>query len=299
MSNLNEIKNRINSVRSTRQITSAMKMVASAKLHKAQALIENMHPYQQKLEEMLESLLAADVRIESPYIEARPAERVAIVLFASNASLCGSFNANVQKMLEHVLQDYALLGRDRLQLFPVGKKAEEAVKRLGYTAEASCRTMADKPSYAAAHELADRLMQAFVAGRVDKVELIYHHFHSAGVQQLTRETYLPLRLSPSGASPSSASLPSASVSAPSEVFHRDYIMEPSREELLTRLLPLVLGQKMYTVLLDAHTSEHAARMMAMQTATDNAADLIQELTRQYNKSRQQAITNELLDIMNG
>ena len=292
MASLNEVKNRVSSVKSTRQITSAMKMVASAKLHKAQGRIENMLPYQRKLNEILTNFLSTDATIESPYTDERPVGRVAIVAFSSNSSLCGAFNSNVAKMLERTLEEYQSLGRENIQIYPVGKKVEEAVKKLGFVPQGSYQEMADKPSYMQAYELAGTLMKEFLEGRVDKVELIYHHFKSTGSQILTRDEYLPINLDKVAEEATESTAGKSS-------FNNDYIVEPSAARLITELLPKVLSQKIYTVLLDSNTSEHAARMLAMQAATDNANELIQDLTKQYNKSRQQAITNELLDIIGG
>ncbi len=292
MASLKEVKNRISSVKSTRQITSAMKMVTSAKLHKAQGRIENMLPYQRKLNEILTNFLSTDATIESPYTDERPVGRVAIVAFSSNSSLCGAFNSNVAKMLERTLEEYQSLGRENIQIYPVGKKVEEAVKKLGFVPQGSYQEMADKPSYMQAYELAGTLMKEFLEGRVDKVELIYHHFKSIGSQILTRDEYLPINLDKVAEEATESTAGKSS-------FNNDYIVEPSAARLITELLPKVLSQKIYTVLLDSNTSEHAARMLAMQAATDNANELIQDLTKQYNKSRQQAITNELLDIIGG
>ena len=292
MASLKEVKNRISSVKSTRQITSAMKMVASAKLHKAQGRIENMLPYQRKLNEILTNFLSTDATIESPYTDERPVGRVAIVAFSSNSSLCGAFNSNVAKMLERTLEEYQSLGRENIQIYPVGKKVEEAVKKLGFVPQGSYQEMADKPSYMQDYELAGTLMKEFLEGRVDKVELIYHHFKSTGSQILTRDEYLPINLDKVAEEATESTAGKSS-------FNNDYIVEPSAARLITELLPKVLSQKIYTVLLDSNTSEHAARMLAMQAATDNANELIQDLTKQYNKSRQQAITNELLDIIGG
>ena len=292
MASLKEVKNRISSVKSTRQITSAMKMVASAKLHKAQGGIENMLPYQRKLNEILTNFLSTDATIESPYTDERPVGRVAIVAFSSNSSLCGAFNSNVAKMLERTLEEYQSLGRENIQIYPVGKKVEEAVKKLGFVPQGSYQEMADKPSYMQAYELAGTLMKEFLEGRVDKVELIYHHFKSTGSQILTRDEYLPINLDKVAEEATESTAGKSS-------FNNDYIVEPSAARLITELLPKVLSQKIYTVLLDSNTSEHAARMLAMQAATDNANELIQDLTKQYNKSRQKAITNELLDIIGG
>ncbi|WP_288242493.1 F0F1 ATP synthase subunit gamma [uncultured Bacteroides sp.] len=292
MGSLKEVKNRINSVKSTRQITSAMKMVASAKLHKAQGRIENMLPYQQKLNEILTNFLSTDATFESPYTDVRPVTRVAIVVFSSNSSLCGAFNANVVKMLGETLEGYKSLGKDNILIYPVGKKVEAAVKKLGYTSQGSYQEMAEKPSYMQAYELAALLMQEFVEKQIDRVELIYHHFKSMGSQILTREEYLPIDLS-------KVETTAATEGSGKRGFQNDYIVEPSVGQLIADLLPKVLSQKLFTVLQDSNASEHAARTLAMQTATDNANELIQDLTKQYNKSRQQAITNELLDIIAG
>ena len=191
MASLKEVKTRINSVKSTRKITSAMKMVASAKLHKAQGAIENMLPYQKKLNKILTNFLSADLPIESPYIRAREVKRVAIIAFSSNTSLCGAFNANVIKMLLQTVSEYRTLGQDNILIFPIGKKVEEAVKRMGFQPGEIPPTLSDKPTYQEASDLADLLMKMYVAGEIDRVELIYHHFKSMGVQILLRETYLP------------------------------------------------------------------------------------------------------------
>lgn len=293
MASLKEVKNRISSVKSTRQITSAMKMVASAKLHKAQERVENMLPYQQKLNEILTNFLRTDATFESPYTDVRPLSRVAIVVLSSNSSLCGAYNSNVVKMLEYSLANYQSLGKENIMIYPVGKKVEEAVTKLGYLPQGSYQVMADKPSYVEAYKLAGKLMEEFVEKRIDHVELIYHHFKSMGSQVLLRENYLPIDLI------QVAEEAAENVSENAPHFNNDYIVEPSVGELIAELLPKVLSQKIFTVLLDSNTSEHAARTLAMQLATDNANELIQDLTKQYNKSRQQAITNELLDIIGG
>ena len=295
MASLKEVKTRINSVKSTRKITSAMKMVASAKLHKAQGAIENMLPYERKLNKILTNFLSADLPVESPYIKAREVKRVAIVAFSSNTSLCGAFNANVIKMLLQTVGEFRTLGQDNILIFPVGKKVDEAVKRLGFEPQETSPTLSDKPSYQEASELAHRLMEMYVSGDIDRVELIYHHFKSMGVQILLRETYLPIDLT--------RVVDEEEKQKEEEVqggeIANDYIIEPSAEELIANLIPTVFSQKLFTAAVDSNASEHAARTLAMQVATDNANELIQDLTKQYNKSRQQAITNELLDIVGG
>ena len=272
-----------------------MKMVASAKLHEAQGAIENMLPYERKLNKILTNFLSADLPVESPYIKAREVKRVAIVAFSSNTSLCGAFNANVIKMLLQTVGEFRTLGQDNILIFPVGKKVDEAVKRLGFEPQETSPTLSDKPSYQEASELAHRLMEMYVSGEIDRVELIYHHFKSMGVQILLRETYLPIDLT--------RVVDEEEKQKEEEVqggeIANDYIIEPSAEELIANLIPTVLSQKLFTAAVDSNASEHAARTLAMQVATDNANELIQDLTKQYNKSRQQAITNELLDIVGG
>ena len=234
MASLKEVKTRINSVKSTRKITSAMKMVASAKLHKAQGAIENMLPYERKLNKILTNFLSADLPVESPYIKAREVKRVAIVAFSSNTSLCGAFNANVIKMLLQTVGEFRTLGQDNILIFPVGKKVDEAVKRLGFQPQETSPTLSDKPSYQEASELAHRLMEMYVSGEIDRVELIYHHFKSMGVQILLRETYLPIDLT--------RVVDEEEKQKEEEVqggeIANDYIIEPSAEELITNLIPV-------------------------------------------------------------
>ena len=256
MASLKEVKGRIASVNNTRKITSAMKMVASAKLHKAQAAIESMLPYERRLHHILTDFMSNCTEVTSPFIVKREVKKVAVVVFASNTSLCGGFNA----------------------------KVADAVRKLGFRIEGDFQHMADKPSYQEAADLAADLMKRFLHGDVDKVELLYNHFKSTASQILTRETYLPIDLNNE---------------KKEEERTIDYILEPSAEELMQEMLPKVLRMKMFTVLLDSNAAEHAARTMAMQIATDNANELLQELTVMYNKSRQQSITNELLDIVGG
>ena len=284
MASLKEVKGRIATVNNTRKITSAMKMVASAKLHKAQTAITNMLPYEQRLHHLLTDFLVGS-DIESPYLTVRETKRVALVVFSSNSSLCGGFNANIIKHATQLLATYKGISPENILVYPVGKKVADALIKQGYAIQGDFQHMADKPSFAEAASLAQQLMDMFVKGEVDKVELLYNHFKSMATQVLTHEVYLPLQL------PDSSAL--------EEGAETDYLLEPSREELLVMLLPKVLRMKLYTVLLDSNASEHAARTMAMQIATDNADELLQELTLMYNKTRQQAITNELLDIVGG
>ena len=291
MSSLKEIKGRISSVNSIWKITSAMRMIASAKLHKAQGAIENMLPYERRLNAMLAGLLSSDDTIDSPYVVRREAKRIAIVAVSSNSSLCGAFNANVVRKLHSVLrEEYSHLDRKDILIFPAGRKIYDAVKKEGFEPQGDFQHLSDKPDYKGAAELARQLMHLFVSGEVDKVDLIYNHFKSTAVQIMTHETYLPLE--------EKIETEARRHEGKWDLLP-DYILEPSRKKLIQNLLPMVLSLKIYTMLLDSSAAEHAARTMAMQLATDNADELLQELTVQYNKTRQQAITNELLDIMSG
>ena len=282
MASLKEVKGRIATVNNTRKITSAMKMVASAKLHKAQGAITNMLPYEHRLQELLTHLLGSD-GVTSCYTIEREVKRVALVVFSSNSSLCGGFNANIIKQASTWLDAHKPLGKDNILIYPVGKKVADALIKQGYAVQGDFQHMADKPSFADASVMAQELMDLFAREEIDRVEILYHHFKNTASQILTHEVYLPMG--------------NFEMATSSEEV--DYILEPSREELLTMLLPKVLRMKLYTVLVDSNASEHAARTMAMQIATDNADDLLQELTLMYNKTRQQAITNELLDIVGG
>ncbi|MBR1712142.1 MAG: F0F1 ATP synthase subunit gamma [Alloprevotella sp.] len=292
MPSLKEVKNRINSVNSTRKITSAMKMVASAKLHSAQKAIESMRPYETRLARIMGTFVSTiDGDITSPYAVERPVQRVALVVYTSNSSLCGAFNGNVIRELRHAVARYQEQGCEVVGIYPLGKKGLEAVRKLGAEAQ-DYSSLLDHPAYAPAAEIAQELMDKFAAGEIDRVDLIYHHFKSAGSQVLTKEQFLPVRLEEESAD---------GVTAESKEggFLADYIVEPSKEELLLKLIPKALHLKLYTALLDSLASEHAARVIAMQVATDNADELLHDLTLQYNKTRQQAITAELLDIVGG
>lgn len=289
MASLKEIKNRIGSVKSTKKITSAMKMIASSKLHKAQNAISNFLPYQQKLDVILTNLLSSDTSYESPFIQKRETKRVAIVGFASNSSLCGAYNSNVIKEFNTVYtKKKEEVGAGNILVYPIGKKLADALKKQGVAAQGDYREMADKPTFLAVQDLAKELIKKYIDGEIDEVILIYHHFISTGSQKLKKTQFLPFDLE--SAKPESQQ---------DENMFADYILEPSKEEILDSLIPTVLYSRLYAALLDASASEHAARMIAMQIASDNADELVQDLTIQYNKSRQQAVTNELLDIIGG
>ena len=284
MASLKEIKNRISSITSTQKITAAMKMVASAKLHHTQTATERTLAYSEQLAGILQRLLAAEADMASPYTESREVRNVAMVVCSSNTGLCGSFNSNVWKETEKLIETYK---EQQLHIvfYPVGKKIAKELSKAGYAYEEAFVSLAEHLSYEAAAQLSARLQADFLNGKVDRVELLYHHYKNMIQQILTHKQYLPLSIE--------VGQQSTTGYAP------DYILEPSASALQALLYPKMLNLQIYTTLLDTTTAEHAARMMAMQTANDNANGLIQDLTLLYNKTRQQAITNELLDIMGG
>lgn len=341
MPSLKEIKGRINSISSTLAITSAMKMVAAAKLQKAQMAIQNMLPYERRLHSMLIDLMGA-VNMSAPASEEgsarlmslsnqpdhtesdgayslmaqRQVRKVAIVAFASNSSLCGAFNSNVIREATAVINEYRAsgLGDADITVYSVGRKMAEAMRKLGFPSPADFTKMSDSPSYDAASALAQELFDGFVSGRFDKVELVYNHYKSTSSQPTTRQTYLPLSLADAtadiqvgkitdSASESDTNRGAEPVGAPvvrqGSPTTEDLIVEPSKEELIATLLPKVVRLRVFTTLLDSTAAEHAARTVAMQLATDNGNDLLQELTLEYNKGRQQKITSEILDIVGG
>ena len=289
MPSLKEIKGRIGSVQSTLKITSAMKLVASAKLRKAQQTIEGMRPYERKLQGMLDHLVASGAKVSGEYTrtpaEGAPKQRIALVAFASNSSLCGAFNANAVRLTLETIRSY---GDADVTVYSIGRKMADSMRKAGHPSPADYQKLADKPSYAPAAELAEKLMDDFLAGRLDRIDLVYNHFVSSGKQVPVRETLLPM-----------SSAISSGAEGEVEKSEIDYMLEPSASALLADLLPKSLRLKFYTALLDSNASEHAARTVAMQTATDNGEDLLQELTLQYNKSRQQKITSEILDLAGG
>ena len=300
MPSLKEIKTRIASVSNTRKITSAMKMVASSKLHHAQTAIQNMLPYETLLEHVMKSFLVTIPEVQNEFEAIRDVKRVALVVFTSNSSLCGGFN-------------------DDILVYPIGRKIEDYCVKRGIKIAGSFLELAEKPKASDCADISKELQSKFLAHEIDKVELIYHHFKSAGSQILTRKMFLPIDLSTEKIGlENDRDLSSNVVTAKAQEYLRkrkeakeakekaeskalndNFIVEPSLDAVLETLIPKELNLQVFTALLDSNASEHAARMVAMQTATDNANELLRMLSLQYNKSRQQAITNELLDIVGG
>lgn len=295
-----------------------MKMVASSKLHHAQQLIENMLPYESMLEHILKAFLASMPEARTPLnVERKQLKRVALVPFSSNSSLCGGFNANITKLLQQAVAHYREQGVTDIVVYPIGRKITEQATKMGLQIGGNFNLLAEKPNAHQCVDIATELSEQYAAGELDRVELIYHHFKSAGSQILTRRTFLPIDLSTELGRFSDRDLSSDVVTAKAQEYLKkkaakeektkdeakplndNFLVEPDMETILTTLIPKELNLMMYTALLDSNASEHAARMVAMQTATDNADELLRGLNLQYNKSRQQAITNELLDIMGG
>lgn len=317
MPSLKEIKNRLSSVNSTRKITSAMKMVASSKLHHAQTMIENMLPYETLLEHILKTFLASETDARTVLNEVRPVKRVALVVYASNSSLCGGFNANVIRLLQHVVDEYAELGKENIVVYPIGRKVAEKAVKMGLNVAGDFTALAEKPNANDCITIARELGEKFIGGEFDRVEMIYHHFKSAGSQILTRKPFLPIDIEVELKRDHERDLTSNVTTKKAQEYIKrkeeekkreekeavplndNFLVEPDMNTVLTKLIPKYLHLMVYTALLDSIASEHAARMVAMQTATDNADEILRELNLQYNKSRQQAITSELLDIVGG
>ena len=309
MSSLKEIKSRISSVKNTLKITSAMKMVASAKLHKAQTAIAGKLPYEQKLHHILAGILQDDdlqkalhdelgfgnphghspialqdiSQNELPTKEA--VSRVAILAISSNSSMCGAFNVNLIKKFDSTVSALLDSGytKEDIDIYTVGRKIADHARKAGLRIVEDHSDIAGKPDYETASDLAHSLVDSFADGVVSQVILIYSHFASTASQPIIKENYLPLALHEYDYTDEPV----------------DYILEPDPLYLVKNLLPKVLRLKIYTVLLDAAAAEHASRTVAMQIASDNANDLISELTLAYNKGRQQAITAEILDLVGG
>ena len=281
--NLKEIKQRIHSVKSTQKITSAMKLVAAAKLRRTQTSIEHLRPYEQKLDSILSSFLC-NTPVNSEYTLSREVKKVVVIPVASDTTFCGAFNSNIIRAAKDVIAEYRSAGVET-EVIPVGKKMHEALAKQSINTVDAIKQQAGNPQYGEISCVARELMQRFIAREIDKIELVYTHFVSAGKLVPMRETLLPVDIS--------------TLSSGTACHNIDYIIEPSKEDVVNNLIPNVVILRLYAALLDSAVAEHAARMVAMQVATDNANDLIGELTLEYNKCRQQAITNELLDIVSG
>lgn len=281
MANLKEIRNRITSVSSTMQITSAMKMVSAAKLKKAQDAITAMRPYSEKLTQLLQNLSATlDADAGGEFTTQREVKRVLIVAITSNRGLSGAFNANVIKESRRLV-DTSYKGK-QVEFATIGKKGNDIIKKAN-TVISNNNTVFDNLTFENVSVIADELVQLFLDGKYDKIVLVYNQFKNAATQIIKEEQFLPL-------APVSATEASNAV---------DYIFEPSKEEIVMTLIPKMLKTQLYKAVRDSFAAEHGARMTAMHKATDNATELRNQLKLTYNKARQAAITNEILEIVGG
>ena len=284
MANLKEIRTRISSVSSTRQITSAMKMVAASKLKKAQDAITQIRPYADKLYEILQNLGGNLENNENVYADERDNKKVLFVLIASNKGLCGAFNANVVKTAMNSIEaNYKTqLDSGNLDFVSVGKKTRDILKSKNIMVKKMYESIFDQLSFEKVSEVTNIIMQDFVDKKYDKVVLVYNSFKNAGVQILTEEQFLPIKIEESANN-----------------MQTDYIFEPNEAEIVEQLIPMSLKTQFFKAVLDSYAAEHGARMTAMHIATDNAGELIKELKLTYNKARQENITNEILEIVGG
>jgi len=282
MANLKEVKQRITSVISTQQITKAMKMVSAAKLRRAQDKIIQMRPYSQKLTAILSNVSAAsEGSIDLVYAEKREVKKVLLVAITSDKGLCGAFNSNVMKATNFAIREQ--FPRAEITVMPVGKKALEYFKKTNYTKIEDFSTLFLNLSTEAIGEAANYAMNAFAAGEFDQVFLIFNEFKNVATQFVRTEQFLPM----------------ASTSTEDTLVETDYILEPSREFIIEELVPKALRVQFLKAILESNASEHGARMTAMDKATENAGELLKELKLMYNRTRQAAITNEILEIVSG
>lgn len=281
MANLKEIRNRISSVSSTMQITSAMKMVSAAKLKRAQDAITAMRPYAEKLTELIQNLSGSlEGDAAGKFAEQREVKKVLIVAIASNRGLCGAFNSNVLKQVKNISARY---NHDNVGIFAIGKKAYESLLKTEHVI-ANRSDIYDDLTFDNVSAIAESLTNMFLEGQYDKIVLVYNQFKNAATQVVVEEQFLPL----------------APIEVSDEnVADSDYIYEPSKEEIVYTLIPKSLKTQVYKAIRDSYASEHGARMTAMHKATDNAKDLRDQLKLTYNKARQAAITNEILEIVGG
>ncbi|MBQ2535844.1 MAG: ATP synthase F1 subunit gamma [Bacteroidaceae bacterium] len=299
MASLKEIKSRIASVRNTQKITSAMRMVASAKLHHTQGMTEAFLRYKDELEKTVYSLqftVDSSMQTDDPQGASQPSTvncqlSTLLIPISSNSGLCGAFNSNIAKATMQRIQELEAQGR-QVQLLPIGKKIAHELKKTNKDFSTDFVDMLDKIEKSNAYTDVETLVGCvnglYQREKIDEVEFLYHHFKSMGTQVIQVDS---LQLTIDSSTQTDDQQDDSKLST--------FLTEPSRQELLASLFPRLLNAKVYGIMLDSLTSEHAARMLAMQTADDNANDLLKELTLLYNKTRQQSITNELIDIMSG
>lgn len=283
MANLKEVKERINSVSSTQQITKAMKMVAAAKLRRAQDKIVQMRPYSQKLTSILNNITSGtEGGADIVYAEERPVSNILIVPITSDKGLCGAFNSNILKASMYLTEKHA---DKQITVMPVGKKALDFFKKKSFPTNSAYAMLFEDVSFEPVKEAAEFVMDSFVSGKFDKVLLVYNEFKNVATQSVVKEQFLPISKIQEEEGDAKTS--------------QEYLVEPSRKYIIEELVPNSLKIQFYKAILDSNASEHGARMTAMSKATDNAAELLKDLKLVYNRTRQAAITNEILEIVAG
>jgi len=282
MGSLKEIKNRIVSVQNTLKITSAMKLISSAKFHQSQIAVRKVQNYDQNLIQLMNSIFEGREELEFVFTDARPVKRLALVPFSSDTGLCGSFNSNVLKATELMIEKYREEGI-KVIIYPVGGKISNSLIRTGYPIREDGCKLLDKPSLEKCRAFSANLMKQFVSGDFDRVIFLYHRLKRTSKQELVEETVLPFAV------PKHMKI----------IEPQDLLIEPAPLPFLETIFPQFMATRVYTAISESLVSEHAARMTAMQIATDNANDLLRELKILYNKTRQQAITSEILDLVGG
>lgn len=287
MGNLKEIRTRITSIESTQKITSSMKLVSAAKLRRAQTSIQYLRPYSEKLNEILGDLSrSAESMEEMPLFEKRTPENVVLLVITSNKGLCGAFNANIVKAVNHLVEEqYAEQNKaGHVKLICIGKKGNEQLSKT-YPVIQYNESLLDNPDFSEIAKIGDFLTQGFLKHEIDKVDIVYNQFLNAATQRVTVENFLPI-----------SNLEAGNNEAQTK---HDYIIEPSPEEVLEELIPKIMKTQLYKTLCDSIASEHGARMISMTKATDNATEILRDLRLKYNNARQSSITNELIEIVSG
>lgn len=285
MASLKELRTRIKSVKSTRQVTSAMKMVSAAKLRKAQDAVSRLLPYAGKLKEVLVNVSSsAEIAETNPYVKSREPKKILLIAVAGSKGLCGAFNANIAKQTIHLLEDKyrKCYENNALEVWTIGSKVEEILTARGYTVNNNFNAVFDNLTFTEVAPIAEKLMELYANATFDVIEIVYNHFVNAASQRIQVEQFLPVQLPEENTGGNS-----------------DYIFEPSMLHIAETLIPKSLKTQLFKALLDSNAAEHGARMTAMHQATDNATEMIRDLNLSYNKVRQASITNEILEIVSG
>ncbi|MDA3818275.1 MAG: ATP synthase F1 subunit gamma [Prolixibacteraceae bacterium] len=286
MAKLKEIRTRIASVKNTRQVTSAMKLVSAAKLKRAQDYLLHIVPYEKKLDEILHNLTVGDIRVDSVFFEEREVDKALIIIIGSNRGLCGAFNSNVAKLARiYAKHEFPIHDKmNNIEYLPVGHQVEKELIIMGKKVFFEANDLIDNLDYESASKFVEQLMHWFTENKYQQIHIVYNKFKNAAVQELTTEQFLPVT--------------QPEIKDPYD-FHTEYIYEPTKSEVYNQLIPLALKMHFYSVMLDSNAAEHGARMTSMHQATDNATELLKDLRKRYNNARQSAITNEIIEITGG